>query len=150
MNSSEIILYTTPDGNVKVEVILQDETVLLTQKSMGELFGVETNTINYHLKEVFKTNELEKDSVIRKIRITAADGKKYLTNFYNLDAIISVGYRVNSQQATQFRIWATKTLREFIIKGFVLDDERLKQGGQLFGKDYFDELLERIREIRAS
>lgn len=150
MNSSEIILYTTPDGNVKVEVILQDETVLLTQKSMGELFGVETNTINYHLKEVFKTNELEKDSVIRKIRITAADGKKYLTNFYNLDAIISVGYRVNSQQATQFRIWATRTLREFIIKGFVLDDERLKQGGQLFGKDYFDELLERIREIRAS
>ena len=150
MNSSEIILYTTPDGNVKVEVILQDETVLLTQKAMGELFGVETNTINYHLKEVFKTNELEEDSVIRKIRITAADGKKYLTNFYNLDAIISVGYRVNSQQATQFRIWATKTLREFIIKGFVLDDERLKQGGQLFGKDYFDELLERIREIRAS
>src|SRR5690554_1954108 len=150
MNSSEIILYTTPDGNVKVEVILQDETVLLTQKSMGELFGVETNTINYHLKEVFKTNELEKDSVIRKIRITAADGEKYLTNFYNLDAIISVGYRVNSQQATQFRIWATKTSREFIIKGFVLDDERLKQGGQLFGKDYFDELLERIREIRAS
>ncbi|MBN1117817.1 MAG: virulence RhuM family protein [Bacteroidales bacterium] len=149
-NSSEIILYTTPDGNVKVEVILQDETVLLTQKAMGELFGVETNTINYHLKEVFKTNELEEDSVIRKIRITAADGKKYLTNFYNLDAIISVGYRVNSQQATQFRIWATKTLREFIIKGFVLDDERLKQGGQLFGKDYFDELLERIREIRAS
>ncbi len=150
MHSSEIILYTTPDGNVKVEVILQDETVLLTQKAMGELFGVETNTINYHLKEVFKTNELEEDSVIRKIRITAADGKKYLTNFYNLDAIISVGYRVNSQQATQFRIWATKTLREFIIKGFVLDDERLKQGGQLFGNDYFDELLERIREIRAS
>lgn len=150
MHSSEIILYTTPDGNIKVEVILQDETVLLTQKAMGELFGVETNTINYHLKEVFKTNELEEDSVIRKIRITAADGKKYLTNFYNLDAIISVGYRVNSQQATQFRIWATKTLREFIIKGFVLDDERLKQGGQLFGKDYFDELLERIREIRAS
>ncbi len=150
MHSSEIIFYTTPDGNVKVEVILQDETVLLTQKAMGELFGVETNTINYHLKEVFKTNELEEDSVIRKIRITAVDGKKYLTNFYNLDAIISVGYRVNSQQATQFRIWATKTLREFIIKGFVLDDDRLKQGGQLFGKDYFDELLERIREIRAS
>lgn len=150
MNSSEIILYTNADGNVKVEVVLQDETVLLTQKALGELFGVETNTINYHLKEVFKTKELEKESVIRKIRITAEDGKKYLTNFYNLDAIISVGYRVNSQQATQFRIWATKTLREFIIKGFVLDDERLKQGGQLFGKDYFDELLERIREIRAS
>lgn len=150
MSNSEIILYTTPQGEIKVEVYIQDETVWLTQKAMGELFGVETNTINYHLKEVFKTNELEEDSVIRKIRTTAADGKKYLINFYDLDAIISVGYRVNSQQATQFRIWATKTLREFIIKGFVLDDERLKQGGQLFGKDYFDELLERIREIRAS
>jgi len=150
MQSSEIIFYTTPDGVIKVEVVLQDETVLLTQKAMGELFGVETNTINYHLKEVFKSNELEEDSVIRKIRITATDGKKYLTNFYNLDAIISVGYRVNSKQATKFRIWATKTLREFITKGFVLDDERLKQGGQLFGKDYFEELLERIREIRAS
>lgn len=116
MNSSEIILYTTPDGNVKVEVILQDETVLLTQKSMGELFGVETNTINYHLKEVFKTNELEKDSVIRKIRITAADGKKYLTNFYNLDAIISVGYRVNSQQATQFVFGQPKHYENSLLK----------------------------------
>lgn len=150
MNNSEIIFYSTPEGKIKVEVILRDETVWLTQKAMGELFGVETNTINYHLKEIFKSNELEEDSVIRKIRITAADGKKYLANFYNLDAIISIGYRVNSQQATQFRIWATKTLKEFIIKGFVLDDERLKQGKKLFGKDYFDELLERIREIRAS
>ena len=150
MNSSEIILYTTSDGNVKLEVIVQDETVWLTQKAMGELFGVETNTINYHLKEIFKIKELEKDSVIRKTRITAADGKRYLTNFYNLDAIISIGYRVNSYQATQFRIWATQTLKEFIVKGFVLDDERLKQGKKLFGKDYFDELLERIHEIRAS
>jgi hypothetical protein len=150
MTNSEIILYTTPKGDVKIEVFLQDETVWLTQRAMGELFGVETHTVNYHLKEIFKSNELEEDSVIRKIRITAADGKKYLTNFYNLDAIISVGYRVNSHQATQFRIWATKTLKEFIIKGFVLDDERLKQGKKLFGKDYFDELLERIREIRAS
>ncbi|MGD9930277.1 MAG: virulence RhuM family protein [Mangrovibacterium sp.] len=150
MANSEIILYTTPQGEIKIEVFLHDETVWLTQKAMGELFGVETNTINYHLKEIFKSNELEEGSVIRKIRITAADGKKYLTNFYNLDAIISVGYRVNSHQATQFRIWATKTLKEFIIKGFVLDDERLKQGKKLFGKDYFDELLERIREIRAS
>lgn len=150
MQESNIIIYKNATGNVSVQVQYQDETFWLTQKRMAELFNVEVNTINYHLKEVFKSGELEDNSVIRKIRITAADGKKYLTNFYNLDAIISVGYRVNSQQATQFRIWATKTLREFIIKGFVLDDERLKQGGQLFGKDYFDELLERIREIRAS
>jgi hypothetical protein len=150
MDNAEIILYTTPQGDVRLEVVVEDETVWLTQKAMGELFGVETHTINYHLKEIFKSKELAEDSVIRKIRITANDGKQYLTNFYNLDAIISVGYRVNSQQATQFRIWATKTLKEFIIKGFVLDDERLKQGKKLFGKDYFDELLERIREIRAS
>ncbi len=146
---SDIILYTTPKGDVKVEVFFQDETVWLTQKKMAELFGVEIHTINYHLKEIFKSGELEEKSVIRKIRITAEDSKKYLTNFYNLDAIISVGYRVNSQRATQFRIWATRTLREFIIKGFVLDDKRLKQGAH-FGKDYFDELLEKIREIRAS
>jgi hypothetical protein len=150
MNSSEIILYTTPQGHIKVEVILQDETVWLTQKTMAELFGVNVRTVNEHLQNIFTSMELNEDSVIRKIRITAADGKSYLTNFYNLDAIISVGYRVNSQQATHFRIWATQTLREFIVKGFVLDDERLKQGGKLFGKDYFDELLERIREIRAS
>lgn len=132
-----------------MEVVYEDETFWLTQKRMAELFGVEVNTINYHLKEIFKSGELQEDRVIRKIRITAEDGKKYLTNFYDLDAIIAVGYRVNSFQATQFRIWATKVLREFIIKGFVLDDERLKQGSR-FGKDYFDELLERIREIRAS
>lgn len=146
---SKILFYTAPDGAVKIDVFFQDETAWLTQKRMAELFGVEVNTINYHLKEIFKSAELQENSVIRKIRITAADGKSYETQFYNLDAIISVGYRVNSQQATQFRIWATKTLREFIIKGFVLDDERLKNG-QKFGKDYFDELLERIREIRAS
>lgn len=116
---------------------------------MAELFGVEVNTINYHLKEIFGSGELAEDSVIRKIRITAEDGKNYLTSVYHLDAIIAVGYRVNSLQATQFRIWATGTLREFILKGFVLDDERLKQGSR-FGKDYFDELLARIREIRAS
>lgn len=150
MTNSEIILYSTPQGDIKIEVFLHDETVWLTQRAMGELFGVETNTINYHLIEIFKSDELKEDSVIRKIRITATDGKKYLTNFYNLDAIISVGYRVNSYQATQFRIWATKTLKDFIIKSFVLDDERLKQGKKLFGRDYFNELLERIREIRAS
>jgi len=116
---------------------------------MAELFNVEVHTINYHLKEIFSSSELDEKSVIRKIRITAADGKNYLTNFYNLDAIIAVGYRVNSYQATQFRIWATKVLREYIIKGFALDDKRLKNGLHL-GKDYFNELLERIREIRAS
>jgi len=146
---SDIIFYSSPDGNVKVEVFFEDETFWLNQKRIAELFGVEVNTVNYHLKEIFKSGELQEDSVIRKIRITADDGKNYLTNLYNLDSIIAVGYRVNSFQATKFRIWATKTLREFIIKGFVLDDERLKQGKR-FGKDYFDELLERIREIRAS
>ena len=150
MTNSEIILYTTPQGDVKLEVIVQDETVWLTQKAMGDLFGVAKSTISEHLSNIFHSQELIESSVVRKIRTTAADRKNYNTQFYNLDAIISVGYRVNSQQATQFRIWATQTLKEFIIKGFVLDDERLKQGKKLFGKDYFDELLERIREIRAS
>ncbi len=147
---SNFLFYTTPDGEVKIEVFLQDENVWLTQKKMAELFGVEVNTINYHLKEIFKSGELSENSVIRKIRITAGDGKQYLTNFYNLDAIISVGYRVNSRRATQFRIWATQKLKEYIIKGFVLDDERLKQGTKLFAQDYFQELLERVRSIRAS
>lgn len=146
---SDIILYSTPEGDVRVEVLYESETFWLSQKRIAELFGVEVHTVNYHLKEIFKSGELLENSVIRKIRITAEDQKRYLTNLYNLDAIIAVGYRVNSYQATQFRIWATKTLREFMIKGFVLDDERLKQGSR-FGKDYFDELLERIREIRAS
>ena len=148
-NNSDIILYTSPKGHIRVEVIYEMETFWLSQKQMAGLFGVEVHTINYHLKEIFKSGELMEERVIRKIRITASDEKKYLTNFYDLDAIIAVGYRVNSFQATQFRIWATKVLKEFIIKGFVLDDERLKQGSR-FGKDYFDELLERIREIRAS
>jgi hypothetical protein len=149
INYSDIIFYNSPAGNVKVEVIYEEETFWLSQKRMAELFGVDVRTVNEHLKNIFTTLELTEDSVIRKFRITAADGKNYLTNFYSLDAIIAVGYRVNSFQATQFRIWATKLLKEFIIKGFVLDDERLKQGKR-FGKDYFDELLERIREIRAS
>lgn len=147
--SSDIILYSSPEGNVKIEVIYSGETFWLTQKRLAELFGVAVPAISKHLKNIFETGELQEDSVISKMETTAADGKKYLTAFYNLDAIIAVGYRVNSRQATQFRIWATKTLREFIVKGFVLDDERLKQGTR-FGKDYFDELLERIREIRAS
>ena len=129
--NSKIILYTSPDGQVKVDVFFQGETVWLTQKRMAELFGVEVNTINYHIKDIFNLGELKEGSVIRNFRITAADGKGYLTNFYNLDMIISVGYRVNSRQATQFRIWATSVLREYIIKGFALDDERLKSGKSL-------------------
>jgi len=147
--SNDIIFYSSPDGDIKVEVFFQDETFWLSQKKIGELFGKSKSTISEHLKNIFETGELIEKSVVRNFRTTAQDDKFYNTNFYNLDAIIAVGYRVNSYQATQFRIWATKTLREFIIKGFVLDDERLKQGKR-FSKDYFDELLERIREIRAS
>jgi hypothetical protein len=153
MASSKIILYSTPKGEIKIEVILQDETVWLTQRAMGELFGVVKSTISEHLANIYKSRELEKEATVRKIRTVQNESGREVSRkleFYNLDAIISVGYRVNSHQATQFRIWATKTLKEFIIKGFVLDDERLKQGKKLFGKDYFDELLERIREIRAS
>ena len=146
----QFLLYDLPDESAKVQVVVRDETVWMTQKAMGVLFGVETNTINYHLKEIFRSNELTEDSVVRKIRITAADGKKYDTNFYHLDAIISVGYRVNSTKATRFRQWATKILNEYIRKGFALNDERLKQGKRVFGQDYFRELLERIRSIRAS
>ncbi len=149
---SDIIFYKSPEGNVKVEVIFNDETFWLSQKRMAELFGVDIRTINEHLGNIFTSDELSESATIRKIRIVQKEGQRDVARdieFYNLDAIIAVGYRVNSYQATQFRIWATKTLREFIIKGFVLDDERLKQGTR-FGKDYFDELLERIREIRAS
>ncbi|NLF99026.1 MAG: virulence RhuM family protein [Lentisphaerae bacterium] len=149
-DQNRFLLYTAPNGAVKVEVFFKDETVWLTQKALAELFGVKVPAINKHLKNIFESGELTEASVISILETTAADGKNYQTRYYNLDAIIAVGYRVNSYQATQFRIWATATLREFIIKGFVLDDERLKQGKQIFGKDYFDELLERIREIRAS
>lgn len=149
MEKFEILLYATPEGKATIEVFFENETFWLSQKKMAELFNVDIRTINEHLQNIFKTNELDKDSVIRNFRITAADGKNYNTQFYNLDAIIAVGYRVNSHEATRFRIWATKTLREYIIKGFVMDDERLKQGKN-FGRDYFEELLERIREIRAS
>lgn len=146
---NDIIFYTSPKGNVNIEVIYNNETFWLSQKRMSDLFGCSTDNISLHIKNIFKDKELDPNSVTEEISATAADGKNYKTRFYNLDAIIAVGYRVNSFQATQFRIWATKTLREFIIKGFVLDDERLKQGKR-FGKDYFDELLDRIREIRAS
>jgi len=147
--NNEIIFYTSPDGNKKVAVYYQGESVWLTQKQMAELYNVDRSVITKHLKNIFSEGELREDTVSAIFAHTAGDGKTYQTNFYNLDAIIAVGYRANSYQATQFRIWATQTLKEFIIKGFVLDDERLKQGKR-FGKDYFDELLERIREIRAS
>src|SRR5690554_85406 len=152
MKKSEIILYTTPQGEIKIDIRFEDETFWLSQIKMAALFGVDVRTVNEHLKNIFESGELEKDSTIRKFRIVQMEGTRKVKReieFYNLDAIIAVGYRVNSYSATQFRIWATKTLKEFIIKGFVIDDERLKQG-QNFGKDYFDELLERIRSIRAS
>lgn len=148
--NSDFILYTSQDGEVRVDVFVNDETVWLTQKAMQELFDRSKSTVSEHISNVFKEGELSEIQVVRKFRTTADDGKDYEVSFYNLDVIISVGYRIKSQRGTQFRIWATKTLKEFIIKGFVLDDKRLKQGGQVFGKDYFEELLERIREIRAS
>ncbi|GGH25516.1 hypothetical protein GCM10007423_09790 [Dyadobacter endophyticus] len=148
----DIIFYSSPAGNVKVEVIFDDETFWLNQKRLAELFGVDVRTINEHLRNIFNSGELEREATIRKIRIVQKEGNRDVTrevDFYNLDAVIAVGYRVNSFQATQFRIWATRILKEFIVKGFVLEEERLKQGKR-FGKDYFDELLDRIREIRAS
>nr|VFK15947.1 MAG: Uncharacterized conserved protein [Candidatus Kentron sp. LFY] len=149
LEGSEIVFYTDRSGEIKIEVFFQGDSFWLTQKKMAELFNVNVRTISGHLRNIFASKELMENSVIRNFRITAADGKVYLTQYYNLDAIISVGYRVNSHQATQFRIWATKTLKEFVIKGFILDDERLKNGSR-FGKDYFRELLDRIRAIRAS
>ena len=147
---NEILLYTTPNGKVKVEIYLQNETIWLTQQKIADLFGVERSVVTKHLKNIFETKELHTDSVCAKIAHTAADGKKYETQFYNLDAIISVGYRVNSSQATAFRIWATERLKEYIIKGFTMDDERLKNPINIFGKDYFEEQLARIRDIRSS
>jgi len=146
----EFILYQTEDGRIRIECWFEKETVWLTQAQMAELFQTTIPNVSMHIRNLFAEGELQADSVVKEFLTTAADGKKYTTKFYNLDVIISIGYRVKSHRGTQFRIWATKTLREFIIKGFVLDDERLKQGKQVFGKDYFDELLERIREIRAS
>lgn len=150
MTPVEFILYNDISESISVNVIVKDETLWLTQKSMAELFGCSVDNISLHLKNIFNSGELDKYSVIEKISVTAADGKNYLVQFYNIDAVISVGYRVNSAKATKFRIWATGVLKEFIQKGFVLDDERLKQGKTAFGKDYFKELLERVRSIRAS
>ncbi len=146
---TDFLLYTAPNSEVKIEVLLNDETLWLTQKRMAELFGVGVPAVSKHLKNIFEYNELEEKSVISILETTAEDGKNYQTKYYNLDAVISVGYRVNSAQATQFRIWATNLIKEYIIKGFAMDDERLKNG-RYFGKDYFKELLERIRSIRAS
>ena len=148
-NQSEIIFYKVENGNVKIKILYEDESFWMTQKKIAQLFDVQRPAITKHLKNIFDSGELVENSVSSKMEHTAADGKIYQTKFYNLDAIIAIGYRVNSKQATKFRIWATNTLNEFITKGFVLDDERLKQNRK-FGKDYFDELLERIREIRAS
>ena len=146
----KFLLYTAPTGEIRVDVLLQDESVWLTQKAIAELFGVQRPAITKHLINIFESGELNEISVSSILEHTAEDGKNYQTKFYNLDAIISVGYRVNSAKATQFRIWATQALKEYIIKGFVLDDDRLKQGQAIFGKDYFKELLQRVRSIRAS
>ena len=143
------MLYQTDDGNVNVSVMYYDESFWLTQKAMSELFGTTKQSISYHLNNIFSENELDKNSVVKDFLTTASDGKNYKTLYYNLDAIIAVGYRINSYQATKFRQWATATLKEYMIKGFVLNDDMLKNGSK-FGKDYFDELLERIKEIRAS
>lgn len=152
----QFLVYNTPNDNITINTIVKDETIWLTQKAMAELFDVQVPAINKHLKNIFEEKELDERVVVSKMEITtkhgAMTGKTQTkdTNFYNLDAIISVGYRVNSAKATQFRIWATNILKEYMIKGFILDDERLKQGKTAFGKDYFKELLERVRSIRAS
>ena len=146
----QFLLYNMPEDSGKVQVIIKDETIWCTQKAMAQLFGVGVPAVSKHLKNIFDEGELAADSVISKMETTAADNKIYETSFYSLDAIIAVGYRVSSLKATRFRQWATKILNEYIKKGFAMDDERLKQGTALFGKDYFRELLERVRSIRAS
>ena len=147
---SDFFLYKDSNGEVKVEIYIFNETVWLTQDKIAQLFGVDRSVVTKHLKNIFQTAELQEDSVSAKIALTAADGKKYQTKLYNLDAILSVGYRVNSIQATHFRIWANSVLKEYLIKGFAMNDERLKNPQMLFGKDYFEEQLARIRDIRSS
>ena len=149
-SASEYLTFIAASGKSGVEVVYADENIWLTQKMMGVLYNVETHTINYHLKKVFADSELEEESVIRNFRITAADGKNYNTQHYNLSAIIAVGYKVNSERAVQFRKWATAIIKEFTVKGFTMDDERLKNGGSLLSDQYFEEQLQRIREIRLS
>lgn len=156
MKEFQFLLYQSAEEDVAIKAMIKDETIWLTQKKMAELFDVQVPAISKHLKNIFESGELKEDAVVSKMEITtqhgALEGKTQTneTKFYNLDAIISVGYRVNSKKATNFRIWATKVLKEYIIKGFVLDDDRLKQGKTAFGNDYFRELLERVRSIRAS
>lgn len=147
---SDFFLYKNANGEVKVEIYIFNETVWLTQDKIAQLFGVDRSVVTKHLKNIFQTAELQEDTVSAKIALTAADGKNYQTKLYNLDAILSVGYRVNSIQATQFRIWASSVLKEYLIKGFAMNDERLKNPQSLFGKDYFEEQLARIRDIRSS
>lgn len=149
-NEIQFLLYNMPDADGKVQVVIKGETLWCTQKAMAQLFGVGVPAISKHLKNIFEEGELVADSVISKMETTAADGKNYTMTYYSLDAIIAVGYRVSSLKATRFRQWATKILNEYIKKGFAMDDERLKQGTAVFGKDYFRELLERVRSIRAS
>lgn len=152
-NELKFLMYNTPENDVSVNAIIKDDTIWLTQKSMAELFGVEVPAISKHLTNIYDEGELQYNSTVSKMEIVQTEAKRQVKrniDFYNLDAIISVGYRVSSYRATQFRIWATSILKEYMIKGFVLDDERLKQGMTAFGKDYFRELLERVRSIRAS
>ncbi len=149
-SAAEYLTFVAATGESGVEVVYADENIWLSQKMMGALYNIETHTINYHLKTIFTDNELVEDSVIRKFRITAADGKNYNTQHYNLSAIIAVGYKVNSERAVLFRKWATQIVQEFTIKGYAMDDERLKNDGTILGKKYFEEQLQRIREIRLS
>ena len=146
----EILFYKTDNGDVRIEIFLYQENLWLTQAKMAELFDVHKAAVSKHLKNIFESGELMEESVVSKMETTAADGKRYNTNYYNLDAIIAVGYRVNSRKATMFRIWANRVLKEFIIKGYVMDDTRLREPENFFGKDYFEEQLERIRDIRSS
>jgi hypothetical protein len=149
-SAAEYLTFIASSGQSDVQAVYADESIWLTQKMLGLLYDVETHTINYHLKKVFSDSELQKDAVIRNFRITAADGKNYDTQHYNLAAIIAVGYKVNSERAVQFRKWATNIIQSFTIKGFAMDDERLKNDGSVLGKQYFEEQLQRIREIRLS
>jgi len=149
---TEFLLYTTPNGKVKVEIFLRDENIWLTQAKISELFGVERSVVTKHLQKIYGEGELNKEATSAKIAQVQTEGKRQITRnveFYNLDAILTVGYRVNSAQATQFRIWATERLKEYIIKGFTMDDERLKNPHNIFGEDYFEEQLARIRDIRS-
>lgn len=146
----EILFYKTDNGDVRVEILLYQENLWLTQAKMAELFDVQKAAISKHLKNIFESGELSETTVVSKMETTAADGKQYNTKYYNLDAIIAVGYRVNSKKATMFRIWANHILKEFIIKGYVMDDVRLREPENFFGKDYFEEQIERIRDIRSS